>query len=206
MMRENPLDQGKLSNVQINKSDLRLEMAARRAALHAAQPLAGDLLVAHLPRLDAAPGIVSAYWPFRSEIDPRPLMRRFLTAGWRVALPVTPAKGAAEPLTFRLWTPEAVMAQHVFGMREPAPTVETVRPDLVLVPMFAFDRRGHRLGYGAGHYDRTLATLREQGPVRAIGLAFAGQEVDRLPTHDADQPLDAILTERGCREFANTAL
>ena len=97
------------------------------------------------------------------------------------------------------------MAAHAFGMREPNPDAEAVRPGVVLVPLLAFEARGHRLGYGAGHYDRTLKGLRAEGPVRAIGLAFAGQEVDRLPTHDGDQPLDAILTERGYREFARPA-
>jgi len=188
----------------IEKAALRTEMAARRAALHAAQPLAGWLLSGRLPRIEGPPGAVSGYWPFRSEIDPRPLMRRFAQAGWRVALPVTPPKGVEAPLTFRLWADGVAMADHAFGMREPHPDAESLRPDVVLVPLLAFDPRGHRLGYGAGHYDRTLAGLRAAGPVRAIGLAFAGQEVDALPTHDGDQPLDAILTERAYREFDNT--
>jgi 5-formyltetrahydrofolate cyclo-ligase len=188
-----------------DKTMLRAEMTARRAKLHAAQPLAGDLLSLYLPRLGDDPGIVSGYWPFRSEIDPRPLMRRFAEAGWRIALPVTPAKGVETPLTFRIWSPGAAMADHAFGMREPNPDAEAVRPGVVLVPLLAFDGRGHRLGYGAGHYDRTLKGLRAEGPVRAIGLAFAGQEVDRLPTHDGDQPLGAILTEREYQEFARPA-
>lgn len=180
-------------------------MAARRAALHAAQPLAGWTLSAHLPSLDSAPGVVAGYWPMRSEIDPRPLMRRFAAAGWRLAMPVTPAKGVDAPLEFRLWSFDADLADHPFGMREPLPSAPPVRPDVVLVPLLAFDDRGHRLGYGAGHYDRTLAGLRASGPLRAIGLAFAGQAVAVLPALPHDQPLDAILTERGYREFAKPA-
>jgi 5-formyltetrahydrofolate cyclo-ligase len=149
--------------------------------------------------------VVAGYWPFRSEIDPRPLMQRFVRAGWRVALPVTPAKGAEAPLIFRLWDGAADMARHPFGMSEPHPTAEAVRPDVVLVPLLAFDNHGHRLGYGAGHYDRTLVGLRASGPVRVIGLAFAGQQVERLPAEPHDQPLDAILTERRFTEFAKPA-
>lgn len=179
-----------------DKNDLRRQLAARRAAVHAAQPLAGLVLSGWYPRIEGPPGVVSGYWPFRSEIDPRPLMARFARAGWRVALPVTPARGMEAPLTFRLWDPAAEMTTHSFGMSEPHPGAEAVRPDVVLVPLLAFDRAGHRLGYGAGHYDRTLERLRAAGPVRAVGLAYAGQEVDALPAEPHDQPLDAILTER----------
>ncbi len=185
----------------VEKRALRIELAARRAVLHAAQPLAGLLLCAQLPRIEGQPGVVSAYWPFRSEIDPRPLMARFARAGWRLALPVTPTK-VDRPLSFHLWTPGAETSAHPFGMTEPHPDAEAARPDVMLVPLLAFDRRGHRLGYGAGHYDRTLRALRATGPVRTVGLAFAGQEADPLPTHAGDEALDAILTERGLIEFA----
>lgn len=189
----------------LSKADLRTELTARRAALKAAHPTAGLTLSARLPRLAGPAGVVAGYWPFRSEIDPRPLMARFARAGWRLALPATPAKGGDAPLTFRLWRPGDAMAPHPFGMAEPPPTAETVRPDLLLVPLLGFDAAGHRLGYGAGYYDRTLAALRATGPVRAIGLAFAGQAVERLPTGPHDQPLQAILTERAFIEFANTS-
>ena len=184
-----------------DKPALRANFAARRAALHAAQPLAGLTLAARLPRLDGATGVVAGYWPMRSEIDPRPLMARFARAGWRIALPVTPARETEAPLAFRLWSEGAALATHAFGMHEPHPDAETVRPEMVLVPMLAFDAAGDRLGYGAGHYDRTLQRLRAEGPIRAIGLAFAGQEAERLPADPHDQPLDAILTEREYRLF-----
>ncbi len=185
-----------------DKPALRAAFIARRAALFAAQPLAGLTLAAQLPRLCPRPGVVAGYWPMRSEIDPRPLMTRFVRAGWRVALPVTPARGIEAPLDFRLWTEGAEMATHAFGMREPNVGAEAVRPEVVLVPLLAFDTAGHRLGYGAGHYDRTLQRLRAGGRVRVIGLAFAGQEEDEpLPKGPEDQPLDAVLTEREFRVF-----
>lgn len=183
------------------KRALRAEWTERRAELLARQPLAGHTLCAHFPALEGPPGVVAGYWPMRSEIDPRPLMTRFARAGWRLALPVTPPRGTEGGLAFRLWTPEAALAAHAFGMQEPHPSAEAARPDVVLVPLLAFDTAGHRLGYGAGHYDRTLERLRSEGPVKAVGLAFAGQETTALPSTPFDQPLDAVLTERGYRAF-----
>ncbi len=186
----------------LDKPALRTAFAARRAALFAAQPLAGLTLAARLPRLDSPPGVVAGYWPMRSEIDPRPLMSRFARAGWRIALPVTPSRRTETGLLeFRLWTEGAALADHPFGMCEPQPDAEAVRPQIVLAPLLAFDAAGHRLGYGAGHYDRTLGRLRSEGVVCAVGLAFSGQEetTGLLPTGPHDQPLDAILTEREVR-------
>jgi 5-formyltetrahydrofolate cyclo-ligase len=140
--------------------------------------------------------IVAAYWPFRTEIDARPLMQRLGRAGARIALPVTPPTGVIGPVRFHLWSPSDILSPSAFGVREPHHSAETVDPDLLLIPLLAFDRHGGRLGYGAGHYDRTLAYLRALKPVYAIGLAFAAQEIERVPTHVHDQPLDAILTER----------
>lgn len=173
-------------------------MLERRAIACAANPLAGLTLSARLPREGLPPpaAVVSAYWPFRSEIDPRPLMQRLAALGCRIALPVTPKKGVAQPLRFHLWTPGTALAPRSFGVHEPGADAEEVRPDLLLVPLLAFDRHGGRLGYGAGHYDRTLEALRETRAVTAIGLAYAAQEVERLPIEAHDQPLDAILTER----------
>ena len=146
--------------------------------------------------------MVSAYWPFRTEIDPRPLMRRLIHAGARIALPVTPAKGSAEALRFKIWAAGDELHPGAFGVHEPHPGAEAAEPDLLLVPLLAFDRSGGRLGYGAGHYDRALERLRAIKPLRAIGLAFAAQEVDTVPTKTHDQPLDAILTERAFIEVS----
>ncbi len=123
-------------------------------------------------------------------------MARLRALGARLALPVTPPKGSEEPVRFRLWAPQDELHPSPFGVHEPRPNNPVVEPDLLLVPLLAFDRRGGRLGYGAGHYDRALQDLRARKPVRAIGLAFAAQERARVPTGPHDQPLDAVLTER----------
>lgn len=179
------------------KTHLRAEAALRRAEAHAANPTAGATLSAVLPREALPPrgAVVAGYWPFRTEIDPRALMGRLARLGARLALPVTPPKGSEAPLTFRAWRPETPLQPGAFGVPEPGPGCETVEPDLLLVPLLAFDRSGRRLGYGAGHYDRTLEALRARRRVVALGLAFAAQEVERTPVHAHDQLLDAIVTE-----------
>jgi 5-formyltetrahydrofolate cyclo-ligase len=179
------------------KSELRAEMARRRAEASAANPLTGLTLSAWAPAQMFRSGIVvSAYWPYRSEIDPRPLMQRFANAGARLALPVTPAKGSDDPLRFHIWSAGDALHPRAFGVHEPHPSAEMVEPDILLVPLLAFDRRGGRLGYGAGHYDRTLERLRALKPIQAIGLAFAAQEIEGVPMEAHDQRLDAVLTER----------
>jgi 5-formyltetrahydrofolate cyclo-ligase len=179
------------------KAELRLEMAQRRADAYAADPAAGLALSALAPvGLFRPSDVVSAYWPYRTEIDPRPLMQRFESAGARLALPATPAKGSGDPLRFQSWSFGDRLHPRAFGVREPPPSAETVEPDILLIPLLAFDRQGGRLGYGAGHYDRTLERLRAQKSVLAIGLAFAAQEIERVPMDTHDQRLDAILTER----------
>jgi 5-formyltetrahydrofolate cyclo-ligase len=180
------------------KTRLRAEAAERRAQARALNPLAGETAAALFPRALAFPGaVVAGYWPFRNEIDPRPLMRRLARLGHPLALPVTPPKGSDDPLTFRLWSPEAVLAPGHFKVHEPGPEHPITDPDLVLTPLLAFDPRGGRLGYGAGHFDRTLERLRALKSVTAIGLAYAAQAVDDLHVEPHDQPLDGVLTERG---------
>ena len=185
-----------------SKAEHRALLADHRARLHAERGWwAAEVAMAHHPRIEGA-GVVALYWPMRSELDPRPLMRRYLRSGWRVALPATPPRGVEAPLQFRLWDPHCALVTHAFGMQEPSADAEQVTPDVVIVPLLGFDGRGHRLGYGAGHYDRTLAGLRSSGPVTAIGFAFEGQRVVELPTHGGDQPLDAVLTEAGFHRFS----
>jgi 5-formyltetrahydrofolate cyclo-ligase len=174
----------------ISKEDLRTRMRALRSELAKAAPDAAERLT-----LPLKPRIVAGYRPFRDEIDPLPLMLKLAAGGARLALPVTPPRGLASPLTFRAWNPGEALAAGGFGVHEPTGG-EAVTPDLILVPLLAFDRRGHRLGYGQGHFDRTLAGLRAGGPVTAVGLAFAEQEVAELPDEPHDQALDAILTEK----------
>jgi 5-formyltetrahydrofolate cyclo-ligase len=180
------------------KTSLRARAALVRATAHSTNPVAGLTLSALFPRelLPRPDAVVSGYWPFRTEIDPRPLMARLERLGARLALPVTPARGSGAPLCFRRWRDGAALSRGAFGVPEPGPECETVEPDLLLVPLLAFDRAGRRLGYGQGHYDRTLCGLKARRPTLAIGVAFAAQEVTRVPTDPHDQLLDGVVTER----------
>jgi len=149
-----------------------------------------------IARLDAIlrdlPGPQAFYWPMRTEIDPRPAMVRAAERGG-VCLPVTHGHG---PLTFRPWRPGMVLERDGFGTEFPAEGPD-IAPVTLVVPLLAFDRRGHRLGYGAGHYDRTLSGLRRAGRVTAIGFAHAAQEIARCPDEPTDEPLDLVVTETG---------
>lgn len=145
--------------------------------------------------LAAAPDTIAAYHPIRSEFDCFPLLERLVSEGWRIALPITD-KG--QPLNFRLWTFGDPLQPDPYGIPQPV-SGPPAMPSHLLLPMLAFDRRGYRLGYGGGHYDRTLAKLRAEGPVQAIGLAFDQQEVTEVPVGPYDQRLDWILTPAGPR-------
>jgi len=169
------------------------------AAREAWDPVAAGLaLTQHVLRERPPPpgAVVSGFWPIGREIDIRPLLLALYEQGHAIALPVTPKRG--NPLTFRLWHPGDVLLPERFGTFRPGGTEE--QPDFLLVPLLAFDRRGHRLGYGAGFYDRTLAGL----PGRyALGVAYAAQEVPEVPVGPSDVPLDAVATENGvivCKE------
>ncbi len=165
--------------------------AARDAAgldpLAAGLALGGHLLAACPPQAGA---VVAGFWPLGSEIDIRPLLFALHLAGHPVALPETPPLG--RPLIFRVWQPGEAMVPERFGTMRPTGAV--VEPDILLVPLLAFDRTCHRLGYGGGFYDRTLAGLPH---ARAIGCAFAHQAVDAVPVGPYDVALHAIATETG---------
>lgn len=182
------------------KAALRGEAGNRRKALFAAHGNDGAQRVARmgLRFLDlAAPGAVAAYHAVRSEFDAAPLLAVLARDGWVTGLPVVTAENA--PLSFRTWRKGEALAPGAHGIPAPKAEARTFRPDVVLVPLLAFDARGYRLGYGGGFYDRTLSLLRKGGPAVAVGLAFAGQEVAAVP-HDAyDQRLDWVLTEEGPR-------
>lgn len=171
-------------------------MAARRAA--AAKTADQDTARTHLTSvLHDMTGPVSFFWPIRSEIDTRPVMAAFAPER-TVCLPLT--HGAAA-LSFRRWHPGAALEEDGFGIPVPVGT-EAVTPHVLVVPLLGFDAAGHRLGYGGGHYDRTLAALRAAGAVTAIGFAFEAQRLDApLPTEPTDQPLDWLVTEAGARRF-----
>ncbi len=136
---------------------------------------------------------IAGYAPMRTEIDPLPAMAEAAAYG-PVGMPVIQA--AATPLEFREWTPDCAMIDGAFGAQIPE-FGEWIEPEIVIVPLVAFDRRGGRLGYGGGFYDRTLERLRARRATLAIGFAFAGQEQATLPLEETDQPLDLIVTEAG---------
>jgi 5-formyltetrahydrofolate cyclo-ligase len=178
------------------KATLRRETIARRDALPAAErQQAAEAIAARPFPVAIAPGaIISGFMPLKSEINPLPLMRNLAYAGATLALPVVAGKG--QPLIMRAWTFGGPLASGVWGIREPMPDAPAVDPDILIVPLLAFDRRGHRLGYGAGYYDMTLAALRAKKPVVAIGIGYAAQEVETVPTTPRDEGLDLVLTER----------
>jgi 5-formyltetrahydrofolate cyclo-ligase len=156
---------------------------------------AAQAVAAHpLPFTIETGKVVCGYAPIRSELDPKPLMRRFAEAGAQLALPVV--RGRSMPLALRSWDFGAPLVPGPWGLREPDGDAPMVTPDIVLVPLAAFDRAGHRIGYGAGYYDITLAGLRSAQPVIAVGLAFAAQEIPKVPASERDAPLDLVVTER----------
>lgn len=144
--------------------------------------------------------IVAGYWPIATEIDVRPLLARLEARGAVCALPVMVAAGA--PLQFRRWALIEDLEDGPHGTMQPMATAPTVRPQIVLVPLLAFDAGGGRLGQGGGYYDRTLAALRGDGTVTAVGVGYALQERVQLPMTATDQRLDWILTEHAMRRTA----
>ena len=178
------------------KDIFRREALARRDALPAPERAAAAEAVAGRPFPLPVPAgtIVSGYSPMKSEFNPVPLMRRLADAGAGLALPVVAGRG--KPLIMRAWSFGAPLTAGVWGIREPGPDAPGVDPDILLVPLAAFDRRGHRIGYGAGYYDLTIAGLRARKPVTAVGLAFAAQEIEAVPITPRDARLDLVLTER----------
>jgi 5-formyltetrahydrofolate cyclo-ligase len=184
------------SDIETAKRDLRCQAAERRRAAAKASPRAGLALRDHfLAAIAPASGVpVSAYWPLDDELDPRPLFTALHDRGHPIGLPVIVAKG--QPLLFRRWTPEVALVRGPFRVMTPPAAAPELVPRLLLVPLLAFDRRGYRLGYGGGFYDRTIARLRAAGDVLAVGVALAAQEVDVIPRDDTDELLDWIVTDQ----------
>ncbi|MDP1738645.1 MAG: 5-formyltetrahydrofolate cyclo-ligase [Caulobacter sp.] len=183
------------------KAALRMEARNRRKALLVQHPeadwmaadRAGEMLDALRLTRD---GTIALYKAFGAELDPRPLGDVLKKRGWWLALPCVEEPDG--PLVFRSWQPGERLAPDLSGLPAPLTSAREAAPDLILVPLLAFDRGGGRLGQGGGHYDRTLAALRGQGLAPpAVGFAYSGQEVARLPREPHDQPLDGILTEAG---------
>lgn len=187
------------------KAELRSEMRRRRKALAQGLPEAGRQAAAHLSALieGRTPGTAAVYHPIGSEFPTGPIGQQLSQRGWALALPH--ARDREGPLTFRAFVPGDPLEADAAGVPAPLELAAVVRPDLVLVPLLAFDATGGRLGQGGGFYDRTMAALRAAGPpCLFVGLAYAGQEVPALALEPHDQRLDAVVTEAGHRGFATT--
>ena len=187
--------------VGASKADLRAAALAKRDALSDEQRAdAAQALAKRKLPFEIAPGVVvSGYSPIRNEIDPAPWMRKLAEAGAKLALPAVLARGKS--LAFRAWSPDDRLMLGPLGILEPSPAAAELVPDIRLVPLAAFDTQGHRIGYGAGHYDYTLAHLRKMKAITAIGVAFAVQQIKAVPAQPHDVALDFVLTEKKVFDF-----
>ncbi|MEM1429174.1 MAG: 5-formyltetrahydrofolate cyclo-ligase [Pseudomonadota bacterium] len=178
------------------KAQARKAAFERRKAAHAAHRAAASAaLTSYLGGLSSR--IIAGYLPIRTEADPVPAMTASAASN-RICVPVVEGKGA--PLSFREWRPGCALEEGPFRVMIPVDGAVLV-PDLVIVPLAAFNADGYRLGYGGGFYDRTLERLRQVGSVRAVGFAYAAQHAGELPLEATDQPLDEVVTEAGVLRF-----
>lgn len=188
------------------KKALRSQVLEKRDQIQAATREALSKAVASeaqaLSVLSGSQAAFSVYATMGSEIDPSPVSAKLMKLGHCICLPVMIKLG--QPLIFRQWKPNDPLETKKWGIREPLPQASKVEPDVLLLPMLAFDSAGWRLGYGGGFYDRTLARLRSLKPVVAIGMAFDEQEVDAVPHAAYDERLDLVLTPSGLRSFQQT--
>lgn len=194
-----------MTDIDAEKQVARDAAEAVRAAFHAEHAGAGaavaTLALRHADRIGLGEKgrKASVFWSMGTEIDTKPLIWSLDAMGWRVLLPVVEKRGL--PLRFRCWKPGEPLVSGGFGTSVPAPDAEEADPDVLFVPLLAFDRKGYRLGYGGGFYDRTLEKLRKSGSPVTVGLAFSAQRVDTVPRGPHDQPLDWIVTEDGLEKF-----
>lgn len=183
------------------KKRLRQEALARRDALDPEWRIEASLRMAdEAAHIGMEPGAtVSGFWPMRSEVDVRPLMFALRELGGRLCLPAILDK---QTIVFRELVRGAPLVDMGFGTAGPGPEAEILQPTLMLVPLAAFDRRGHRIGYGAGYYDRAIAKLQAgPRPPRLVGIAFDCQEVERVPDEPHDVVIPEFLTESGLHSF-----
>jgi 5-formyltetrahydrofolate cyclo-ligase len=186
------------------KSALRAAALAARDALAVAERrrAAQTIAMRRFPVPLGEGTIVAGYSPIRSECDPVPLMRSLAAKGAQLALPVVHTRD--KELTFSEWRQGEQLTAGPYGILQPRVEAIPLDPDIILVPLTAFDRRCRRIGYGAGYYDRTLEILRKQRPVIAVGIAFAVQEVEAIPVESHDERLDLVLTERETIDFRSS--
>ena len=190
------------------KEELRRSALAVRAGIPAddQQKAARCIVSRFFEVLSIKPGsVVAGYWPTRAEIDIRPLLHEIRKRGGRIVLPTV--ADFKKPLIFREWLPETSMIDGRFGIKQPDPeSSDAFVPSLLLVPMLAFDLKGHRLGYGSGFYDRTFASFEGVHDFKAIGMAYEVQMVDHVPTDEHDYRMDMIITEQYIRTFERRRL
>jgi 5-formyltetrahydrofolate cyclo-ligase len=190
-----------LTETQSAKAVLRAEALARRDALPAAErQAAAEAIAARGFPVEVTPAtIVAGFMAMKTEINPLPLLRKLNDAGAQLALPCI--AGRRRPLIMRTWKFGDPFKAGQWGIREPLPEAPEVAPDILIVPLAAFDRAGHRIGYGAGYYDMTINALRAKKKVVAVGIAFAAQEIPQVPATERDERLDLVLTEREVIDF-----
>lgn len=188
----------------LSKSQIRMERLALRDALSVEKRQLKSLAIAENGASAlrfAAASVVSGFMPIRSEVDVRPLMEALRARAGRICLPVMVDR---ETIVFREYVKGAELVKSGFGTTGPGENAAVLDPDVLLVPLSAFDANGHRIGYGAGHYDRAIAKLHAKGlNPTLIGIAFDCQEVPSVPAEAHDVALDAVLTESGVRYFDN---
>jgi len=191
-------------SVEAEKEEFRrAAKLARKQAAADAGPDAADRLAGNLRQLigDPAPGlVVSGYLAIGDEIDVSQMLAELHGQGVVCVLPVV--VGQDQPLVFRRWYPDVDLQAGPLGTRHPGPENEQTKPDILLVPLLAFDGQGNRIGWGGGFYDRTIGALRADGNVLAVGVAFGGQRADTVPHDSYDARLDWIVTEQGAEAFA----
>lgn len=190
------------SDFEILKGALREKAKAQRGALDGLdRQSAAKSAAAHF--VEAVPlatdAVIGVYWAIRDEIDSKPLLLALMDGGRKVCLPVV--VGDEEPMIFRVWEPDAPLYEAGFGTLAPSDLAPVAVPDVLVIPLLAFDKAGTRLGYGRGYYDRTVAVLKKK-PLM-VGYAFSGQELSDIPREDHDVPLDLLITEAGVRRFDN---
>lgn len=189
------------AQIENPKALLRDATLASRDAMPAQerQTAAATIAARALP-VEVTPGmIVAGFSAMKTEINPVPLMKKFVEAGAQLALPCIAGRG--HPLIMRAWSFGGEFKAGQWGIREPLPDAPEVAPDILIVPLACFDRAGHRIGYGAGYYDMTIHALRAKKKITAIGIAFAAQEIPSVPATERDERLDFVLTEKEAIDF-----